>query len=31
VNMSVALVIGLMVSVAIVFSQHYWKETNKGS
>ncbi|MCM3124176.1 MULTISPECIES: Wzz/FepE/Etk N-terminal domain-containing protein [unclassified Mesobacillus] len=31
VNMAIALVIGLMVSVAIVFSRHYWKETNKGS
>jgi chain length determinant protein (polysaccharide antigen chain regulator) len=30
-NLAIALVIGLMVSMAFVFTQHYWKETSKGS
>jgi chain length determinant protein (polysaccharide antigen chain regulator) len=30
-NIAVAIVIGLMVGIGIVFTQHYWKETNKGS
>jgi chain length determinant protein (polysaccharide antigen chain regulator) len=30
-NMAIAFVLSLMVSIAVLFSQHYWKETNKGS
>lgn len=30
-NIAIAVVFGLMVGIGIVFTQHYWKETNKGS